>query len=260
MIEAPQSFVVREQCRKAAADNGYRKSLGEHDGWAGYGSTTARGNIYLAASGQNGPWFFAIEHSGVISELELAATDIPGPGAARYLFYRQAELYAVLRRVYGLSVSLPDLPLQKFEKEIEGLPRETEAERLVVQRKGQGIFRESLIEYWQGECPLTGITDQQLLRASHIKPWADCQTDAERLDVHNGLLLSALWDAAFDQGLVTFDEAGLPVFSAALSDAAKRELGEGKRLALTSKHQAFLTWHRQKVFKEHDADNGGGTR
>ncbi|WP_246176464.1 HNH endonuclease [Rhodovulum strictum] len=35
------------------------------------------------------------------------------------------------------------------------------------------------------------------LTASHIIPWKDCTTDAERLDVHNGLLLSALWDAAF---------------------------------------------------------------
>ena len=28
--------------------------------------------------------------------------------------------------------------------------------------------------------------------------------------MHNGLLLSALWDAAFDRGLVTFDDAGNP--------------------------------------------------
>ena len=30
------------------------------------------------------------------------------------------------------------------------------------------------------------------------------QMDALRLDVHNGLLLSALWDAAFDAGLISF--------------------------------------------------------
>ena len=42
-------------------------------------------------------------------------------------------------------------------------------------------------------------------------------TDGERLDVHNGLLLSALWDAAFDRGLVTFDDEGRPVFSSSLT-------------------------------------------
>jgi len=251
MIEAPQSFVVREECNKAAWNGGYRRLLGEQGGWAGFGSTTARGNIHLAASTQNGPWYLAIEHPEVIDELGLEPADVPGPGSARYAFNSLTELYVVLPRVYGLSVSLPDVPLLKFEKEIQGLPRETEAERLVVLHKGQGIFRESLLEYWQGECPLTGITEQQLLRASHIKPWADCQTDAERLDVHNGLLLSALWDAAFDQGLVTFDEAGLPVYSAALSDAAKRELGDGRQLTLTAKHQVFLAWHRERVFRLH---------
>lgn len=55
---------------------------------------------------------------------------------------------------------------------------------------------------------LTGISDTALLRASHIIPWKDCASDRERLDVHNGLLLSALWDAAFDRGLVTFGDDG----------------------------------------------------
>ncbi len=45
---------------------------------------------------------------------------------------------------------------------------------------------------------MTGISDTALLRASHIVPWAKCSDDAQRLDVHNGLLLSALWDAAID--------------------------------------------------------------
>ncbi|TIU99337.1 MAG: HNH endonuclease, partial [Mesorhizobium sp.] len=93
------------------------------------------------------------------------------------------------------------------------LPRTTEAERLVVQRVGQDIFRKALLEYWQGRCPLTGITEPVLLRASHIVPWAECKSDAQRLDVHNGLLLSALWDAAFDGGLVSFSDNGTPLFS-----------------------------------------------
>ena len=71
------------------------------------------------------------------------------------------------------------------------------------QRIGQDIFRTALMNYWQSRCPLTGIADPALLRASHIVPWAECD-DAQRLDVHNGLLLSALWDTAFDAGLVSF--------------------------------------------------------
>lgn len=112
-------------------------------------------------------------------------------------------------------------PLQEFLHRTKNLPKTTEAERNEVQRVGQNIFRERLIKYWQGRCPLSGVGDNALLRASHIKPWRDCENDDERLDVHNGLLLSALWDAAFDSGLVTFDDDGSPIFSECLSEQAR---------------------------------------
>jgi putative restriction endonuclease len=82
---------------------------------------------------------------------------------------------------------------------------------------GQDIFPRALIAYWNETCPLTGITDPALLRASHIVPWAECESDALRLDVYNGLLLSSLWDAAFDCGLISFDLAGTPIVSSKLS-------------------------------------------
>ena len=153
-------------------------------------------------------------------------------------------------RLYELAVSLPDAPLQEFLHRTKGMPNTTEAERLVVQRVGQGIFRDRLITYWQGSCPLTGITDHALLRASHIKPWKDCKSDEDRLDVHNGLLLSALWDAAFDRGLATFDDGGRPHFSMQLSEAAAAELRWQAPIRLTDKHRARLEWHRSEVFEK----------
>lgn len=142
----------------------------------------------------------------------------------------------------------PDAPLQEFETKVKNLPKTTEAERLIVQRIGQDIFRSGLIDYWQGQCPLTGITDTALLRASHIVPWKDCTSDAGRLDVHNGLLLSALWDAAFDRGLVTFDDEGQPQFSPSLSDSARAELRWQDPIPLTDKHRKRLIWHRTNLF------------
>ena len=79
------------------------------------------------------------------------------------------------------------------------------------------------MDYWGGRCPLTGITEPALLRASHIVPWADCG-DKQRLDVHNGLLLSALWDAAFDKGLVSFGDDGTVLVSPKLSEVARAAL------------------------------------
>ncbi len=170
-----------------------------------------------------------------------------GPGKARYAFATLRELYAALDRVYALGLSLPDAPLREFETRVANLPRTTEAERLVVQRIGQDIFRTRLMDYWQGRCPLTGITDAALLRASHIVPWAECETDAERLDVHNGLLLSALWDAAFDRALVTFDDQGRPEFSSSLSEQAHSELRWSAPIALTDEHRRRLARHRERA-------------
>jgi hypothetical protein len=51
-IEAPQSFVVRQEGVKATWQNGFRRALGEHAGWAAFASTTARGKVYLAAAGK----------------------------------------------------------------------------------------------------------------------------------------------------------------------------------------------------------------
>lgn len=248
MIEAPQSFVVREECEKAAFQNGFRRPLGQKEGWAAFGSTTAHGTIHLAATGAQGPWFLALDHAGVIEELALPVAKMAGPGLACYAFDTLGALYGVLPRVYQLAVSLPDAPLRDFQTKIKDLPKTTEAERLVVQRIGQDIFRAGLMDYWEGRCPLTGITDSALLRASHIIPWKDCQTDADRLDVHNGLLLSALWDAAFDRGLVTFDDEGHPQFSLALSEAGRTELRLQNPIPLTSRHKERLAWHRRHRF------------
>src|SRR5262249_39173584 len=155
-------------------------------------------------------------------------------------------LHRALDRTYRLSASLPDAPLQQFLFVTAGSPRSTEAERLVIQRVGQDIFRQALLKYWNGCCPLTGVTESALLRASHLVPWSDCDPDAQRLDVHNGLLLSALWDAAFDAGLVSFDDEGRLLCSPSLSPIAAGllRIESVQQLVLTAAHRTNLARHR----------------
>lgn len=86
----------------------------------------------------------------------------------------------------------------------------TQREALVQARVGQGGFRKALLERFGGRCGVTGVADPDLLRASHIVPWAACEDEADRLRPDNGVLLSALWDAAFDGGAASFDDAGAP--------------------------------------------------
>ena len=249
-LEIPQSFVTRQECDKVAFQNGFRRAHDEADGWRRYSSTTAQGTIWLARDDRD-TWWLAIDHAGVMAEIEFSPYDVNGPGLVQYQFSALASLYAGLSRIYELAVSLPDAPLQEFIHRTKDLPKTTEAERLVIQRVGQGIFRERLMNYWQRRCPITGISDPELLRASHIKPWRVCHSDSERLDVHNGLLLSALWDAAFDKGLVTFGDNGMPIYSSSLSDVAKAALKGSMSvsgLSLTQLHQAKMSWHRRNIF------------
>jgi putative restriction endonuclease len=104
------------------------------------------------------------------------------------------------------------------------------------------------LEYWSRRCPLTGITEPALLRASHIVPWSECN-DEQRLDVHNGLLLSALWDAAFDQGLVSFADDGTALSSPLLGAVARQALAIDTASALRglrNAHRANLALHRAR--------------
>ncbi len=158
-----------------------------------------------------------------------------------------AALAAAFRATQGIDVPPP---VEAFETAIRGLPRDTEAEYLVVQRVGQGLFREALLRRWNGRCAITGVDVAELLRASHIKPWAHCASDAERLDPDNGLLLAANWDAAFDQGLVTFEDDGVPVWSPRLLAETRRKLGmgDGKLPMLEAGVRRYMAWHRSQVF------------
>jgi len=250
LIQPSQPFIVLEECRKAAHDNGFRRELGIEEGWARFQSTTAPGNVWIAGSSDHGPWYLALDHQGLVAELGAESVDMTGPGLARFSFDTLGLLYEAMGRVYQLAISLPDAPLDEFRKRTGKLPQTTETERLTVQRIGQDIFRASLMDYWQGRCPLTGIDDAALLRASHIIPWRLCETDAERLNVHNGLLLSALWDAAFDKGLVSFDDDGGALFSPALSDAARGELRWQRPIPLGPEHRERLAWHRENLFQQ----------
>jgi hypothetical protein len=254
MIENPPSFVVRTELHKAAFDNGFRIDLGLDSGWLHFRSTTAQGDIWLGAGSKDGPWLLAVGLATVATELGISpaapsVSDTSEPARTVYSFNALNELHDALDRTYRLGVSLPDAPLKEFLAKTKGIPRTTEAERMVLQRIGQDVFRQALIKYWNGRCPLTGITDPALLRASHIVPWSESETDALRLDVHNGLLLSALWDAAFDAGLVSFDDHGQVLLSTNLTPAGANELCQipsTRQLTLTDSHRANLARHRAK--------------
>jgi putative restriction endonuclease len=161
-------------------------------------------------------------------------------------------LHHVLLRATSLCRVLAKEVLNQFQAATGDLPASTEAERLVIQRVGQDIFRRGLIEYWQGRCAVTQLNVVPLLRASHIRPWAACDTDAQRLDVFNGLLLAPQVDALFDGGWISFSDEGKLLVSESLPTAAHEPVGLrlGWALsAITDFHGEYLAYHRVNVFK-----------
>ena len=170
----------------------------------------------------------------------------------------EETLALILRRYAELVIALPENPLKEYEANITAELTEnpemrgTEIERLVRQRIGQNVYRKALMKYWSNQCAVTCITVPELLRASHAKPWADCQTDADRLNVYNGFLLSANLDALFDTGLISFSKDGFIIFSTELDSSQRIELRMDEKTSLRwidTQHLPFLEWHRNHVFR-----------
>lgn len=244
--------IFRVELDQAAYNHGFRKANGVADGWLWFKSDEGVPGEVALASGSNpdgSPWFLAVEHAGVAAklgaELAQAAVNPPAHFKGAFAFTTQAELRTALSRAFHLARSLPTFPLAQYEAEVAELGN-TEVERIVKERVGQGYFRRALLDYWSGRCPITGISDEPLLRASHIVPWAECRSDEERLDVFNGLLLAAHWDAAFDRGLVTFDDNGGVLIKPQLSAAALELLAPDRAqpIPLDDAHRVQLAWHR----------------
>lgn len=168
-----------------------------------------------------------------------------------------ASLATLLRRAAGLARALPSQAANDYEATVAGqlaqLPPNlggTEVERLVRQRVGQQKFREAMLDYWGGACAVTAVALPEVLRASHAKPWAECASDAERLDVFNGFLLVANLDALFDRFLISFDDDGGLLISPTLTDEVRSclELHPGVALRwLSDPHRVYLAWHRLRL-------------
>lgn len=127
------------------------------------------------------------------------------------------------------------------------------------QRKGQDYFRRMILANYGSRCALTGIDIPQLLLASHIIPWSDKSHTKERLNPCNGICLSALYDRAFDKGLITVSPDDYTVtLSSALLEYETQEYFDkhfkcisGRRLTMPTEYEPdrkFLAYHRDNVF------------
>jgi len=119
----------------------------------------------------------------------------------------------------------------------------------------QNFFRNTVLSNYNATCAISNINEMSLLIASHIIPWS--KDENNRLNPHNGLCLSVLYDKAFDKGLITFNEN----LELIVANKLKKQQGEWvkyyflsfekKIINLPNKFhpdENFLKYHRNEIF------------
>lgn len=136
-----------------------------------------------------------------------------------------------------------------LEEKCKGLA-DKDRQSVTKARVGQGVFRKAVIDYWS-TCAVTGCSNQNLLIASHIKPWADCDPQ-EAVDQYNGLLLVPSLDIAFDRGYISFKDDGEIILSPSLDNSDAQALGITSSLRLKQiddRHRHYLKYHRENLLR-----------
>jgi putative restriction endonuclease len=97
--------------------------------------------------------------------------------------------------------------------------------RTIAQRRGQKLFRDSLIAAYDGKCAITDCNVIDVLEAAHIYPYRGPDTNK----ISNGLLLRADLHTLFDCLLIAIDPMTLKVIvSPQLLDSTYKRLHHRK--------------------------------
>ncbi len=123
--------------------------------------------------------------------------------------------------------------------------------QLTRARIGQGKYRQELLELCPF-CPITLVSDDRLLIASHIKPWAKSNAQ-EKVDPYNGFMFTPNIDLLFDRGFITFTNDKHMKISPWLSKmtCSKLNIVPDKKYDMlpTEGRENYLEYHRTEVFK-----------
>ena len=140
-----------------------------------------------------------------------------------------------------------------IEQDIQEEPdlSETERESLVIARRGQGLYKQRVMQI-ESRCRITKVDNPAHLRASHCKPWRDCTNNQERLDGENGLLLTPSIDHLFDRGFIGFEDSGRLIISPRADLPSLERMGVATDTTVnvgpfSEGQRHFLDYHRNSV-------------
>lgn len=102
-------------------------------------------------------------------------------------------------------------------------------------------------------CPITLISDDRLLIASHIKPWA-ASNDIEKIDPLNGFMLTPTFDRLFDRGFLSFTDDKKTILSPFLSNMTYSKIGISDNKIIPhlpiDGREGYLDYHRNNILKK----------
>ena len=108
--------------------------------------------------------------------------------------YNPVLAHQIQYNIISNDVSCDDIEAMTLQRTLNNNPcAGTDVEKIVKTRVSQGSFRRLLL-LERHHCNLCDISTTSVLRASHIKEWAESSKE-ERIDANNGLLLCANHDA-----------------------------------------------------------------
>lgn len=141
---------------------------------------------------------------------------------------------------------------RKLEEQVETdtSVSETDREAIVRARRGQGLFKQRVIQI-ETRCRITGVENLTHLLASHCKPWRDSSNE-ERLNGENGLLLTPSIDHLFDRGFIGFEDSGDLIISPVAHKPSLQKMGIETNRSInvgnfTEGQRQFLDYHRNAV-------------
>ncbi|MCU1303610.1 MAG: hypothetical protein JWQ87_3894 [Candidatus Sulfotelmatobacter sp.] len=134
----------------------------------------------------------------------------------------QQDVPEIVDQAANADIELWEHHLETEVEQNSQLP-ETDRQALIVARRGQGLFKDRVMQI-ERRCRITHVENAAHLRASHCKPWRDCNND-ERLNGENGLLLTPSIDHLFDRGFIGFENSGNLIISPVAHTPSLQRMG-----------------------------------